>query len=102
MTSSGKGAWYQNVLPFGGAREGREGPQARVDVAGDFPGIVDMSRVIVKHDQWGGAGAFARVPIKKGELVERGIVRELPVDGNDCPFVFTWSESEPRRWASGS
>jgi hypothetical protein len=69
---------------------------------GKVPGLMDMSKVLVKPDKYGGAGAFARVRIKKGQLIERGIVRELPVDGNVEPFVFTWSQSEPRKWAHGS
>lgn len=66
------------------------------------PGLVDASKVLVKPDKFGGAGAFARKPIKKGDLVEKGIVRVLPVDGNVEPFVFTWSAGEPRKWAHGS
>lgn len=69
---------------------------------GRVPGVMDMSKVIVKPDPYGGAGAYARVAIKKGQLIERGIVRVLPVDGNVEPYVFTWSESEPRKWAHGS
>merc|ERR1719399_2207708 len=61
-----------------------------------------MSKVYIKKDAYGGHGAFAKVNIKKGGLVEKGIVRVLPLDGNECPYVFTWSEGEPRKWASGS
>lgn len=65
--------------------------------------LVDMAKVYVKPDAFGGHGAYARVPIKKGELVEAGIVRvHEGLDGNKCPYVFTWSEGEPRKWASGS
>ena len=63
--------------------------------------LVDCSKVYVKSDRFGGAGSYAAVPIRKGELVERGIVRRLPVDGNHCPYVFTWSEDKTV-WASGS
>mmetsp|Transcript_127573 Transcript_127573/g.318543 ORF Transcript_127573/g.318543 Transcript_127573/m.318543 type:complete len:952 (+) Transcript_127573:59-2914(+) len=63
--------------------------------------LVDCSKVYAKRDEYGGVGAYAAVPIKKGELVERGIVRRLPVDGNICPYVFTWSEDKSV-WASGS
>mmetsp|Transcript_52875 Transcript_52875/g.113325 ORF Transcript_52875/g.113325 Transcript_52875/m.113325 type:complete len:878 (-) Transcript_52875:174-2807(-) len=75
--------------------------------AGSAPGmdssacLVDCSKVYAKRDAYGGVGAFASVAIKKGELVERGIVRRLPVDGNFCPYVFTWSEDKSV-WASGS
>ena len=66
--------------------------------------LVDCSRVFVKNDQYGGAGAFAAVPIKKGELVEKGIVRVLTnCDGNENPYVFTWSDEQPNTtWAIGS
>ncbi|CAE7429962.1 CAPN3 [Symbiodinium sp. CCMP2592] len=63
--------------------------------------LVDCSKVYVKADSFGGAGSYAAIPIRKGELVERGIVRRLPVDGNHCPYVFTWSEDKTV-WASGS
>ena len=63
--------------------------------------LVDCSKVEVRPDGHGGAGVFAAVPIQRGELVERGIVRRLPVDGNVSPFVFTWSEDKSV-WASGS
>jgi len=63
--------------------------------------LIDCSKIYAKKDAYGGVGAYAAVPIKKGDLVERGIVRRLPVDGNLCPFVFTWSEDRSV-WASGS
>eukprot|EP00009_Paramoeba_aestuarina_P008368 CAMPEP_0201509428 /NCGR_PEP_ID=MMETSP0161_2-20130828/2488_1 /ASSEMBLY_ACC=CAM_ASM_000251 /TAXON_ID=180227 /ORGANISM="Neoparamoeba aestuarina, Strain SoJaBio B1-5/56/2" /LENGTH=143 /DNA_ID=CAMNT_0047904375 /DNA_START=89 /DNA_END=523 /DNA_ORIENTATION=+ len=50
-------------------------------------------------------GAFAAVAIKKGELIERGIMRRLPdsFDGNTSPYVFTWSEERPCKvWGMGS
>ena len=48
--------------------------------------LVDCTRVFVKPDAWGGAGAFATVDIKEGELVEKGIVRVLTnCDGNENP-----------------
>eukprot|EP00405_Crypthecodinium_cohnii_P016879 CAMPEP_0206458884 /NCGR_PEP_ID=MMETSP0324_2-20121206/23841_1 /ASSEMBLY_ACC=CAM_ASM_000836 /TAXON_ID=2866 /ORGANISM="Crypthecodinium cohnii, Strain Seligo" /LENGTH=882 /DNA_ID=CAMNT_0053930319 /DNA_START=59 /DNA_END=2704 /DNA_ORIENTATION=- len=65
------------------------------------PELVDCSKVYAKKDAYGGVGAYARQAIKKGELVERGIVRRLPVDGNESPFVFTWSEDKSV-WATGS
>ena len=66
--------------------------------------FVDCSRVQIRNDSYGGAGAFAACFIKKGELVEKGIVRRLTnIDGNENPFVFTWSDSIPcTTWALGS
>jgi hypothetical protein len=50
---------------------------------------VDCTRVYVKKTKYGD-GAFAACDIKKGELVESGIVRRIPVDGNKSEYVFTW------------
>jgi hypothetical protein len=48
--------------------------------------------VVVKPDAYGGDGAYALKDFKKGECIEWGIMRRLPMDGNASPFVFTWSE----------
>jgi hypothetical protein len=44
-------------------------------------------------------GAFARRDFKKGELIEKGIMRRLPpsFDGNSNPHVFTWSNERPNK-----
>ena len=65
-------------------------------------GWVDCPKVFVEASL-GGAGAFAACDIQKGEVVEFGIVRRLPADfdGNDCQYVFTWSEDRTV-WAIGS
>tara|TARA_B100001093_G_scaffold505420_1_gene562750 strand:- start:537 stop:965 length:429 start_codon:yes stop_codon:yes gene_type:complete len=54
-------------------------------------------------------GAFAKVDIKKGELVECGIVHRLSdsnnrvFDGMKNQYVFTWSDDKPNyTWAFGS
>ena len=48
--------------------------------------LVDCSKVVIQHDQYGGAGAFANCDIARGELVESGIVRKLTnIDGNENP-----------------
>ena len=67
-------------------------------------GLVDCSKVVVKPDEFGGAGAYAACDIKKDDTVERGIVRVLTnVDGNVNPYVFTWSDVLPNTtWATGS
>ena len=62
---------------------------------------VDCSKLYVRKDEFGGDGVYAAVPLRKGELVERGIVRRVAVDGHDCPYVFTWSEDRTV-WALGS
>lgn len=66
--------------------------------------LVDCSKVAVRADAYGGAGAFAAVDIAKGDVVEAGIVRVLTnVDGNENPYVFTWSDELPNKtWATGS
>jgi hypothetical protein len=49
-------------------------------------GLVGCSKVYVKSDSYGGAGAFAACDISKGEVVEYGIIRVLTnVDGNVNP-----------------
>ena len=66
--------------------------------------LVDSSRVYVKNDEYGGAGCFASVDMAAGAEVERGIVRVLTnCDGNENPYVFTWSDELPNTtWALGS
>ena len=66
--------------------------------------LVDCSKVIVKPDEFGGAGAFAACDIAAGKVVEKGIVRVLTnIDGNENPYVFTWSDVVPNHtWATGS
>ena len=55
----------------------------------------------VKSDEFGGDGAYALKDFKKGECVEWGIMRRIPLDGNQCEYVFTWSEDRTV-WAMGS
>merc|ERR1719447_2419024 len=47
--------------------------------------MVDCSKVYVKSSPLGGVGAFAAVPIKKGEVVEYGLMRRVDVEGNRNP-----------------
>merc|ERR1719343_859395 len=54
--------------------------------------LVNMDRVYVKYDEAGEIGVYASEPIKEGELVECGVARREPVDGNECPLVYQWSE----------
>jgi SET domain-containing protein len=66
-------------------------------------GLIDCTKVYVAASPHGGVGAFALVPIARGEVVETGIVRRLPTsfNGNSSPHVFTWSEDRTV-WAIGS
>ncbi|CAE8618197.1 unnamed protein product, partial [Polarella glacialis] len=79
----------------------KSGDKQKSPTGGHKSSLVDCSKLYAKRDEFGGVGAFAAVPIQKGEIVERGIVRRLPVDGNVCEYVFTWSEDRSV-WASGS
>ncbi len=70
---------------------------------------VDCSKVYVKPSSFSTKttpfdGAFANTDIKKGELVERGIVRIMEnLDGMKNPHVFTWSDERPNKtWACAS
>lgn len=72
---------------------------------------IDCSKVYVKKSSFSNEqtgdfdGAFAAVPIKEGELIEKGIVRRLPdgFDGNTCPYIFTWSNERPNKvWSMAS
>lgn len=75
---------------------------------------VDCSKVYIDKSNFSTEdsifdGAFAKVDIKKGELVEKGIVRRLSTnnnkafDGNKNPYVFTWSNDTPNyTWAFSS
>ena len=72
---------------------------------------VDCSKVFVDTSKFSTPdnifnGAFARVDIKKGELVEKGLMHRLSdennkaYDGMKNPYVFTWSNSKPNyTWA---
>jgi len=48
-----------------------------------------------------GDGAYALRDFKKGELIETGLVRRVPLDGNAFEMVFTWSEDRTV-WGTGS
>lgn len=72
---------------------------------------IDCSKVYVKKSTFSNEetgdfdGAFAAVPMKEGELIEKGVMRRLPYgfDGNTCEYIFTWSEERPcKTWGMGS
>tara|TARA_R110002074_G_scaffold351620_1_gene522806 strand:+ start:560 stop:988 length:429 start_codon:yes stop_codon:yes gene_type:complete len=75
---------------------------------------VDCSKVFVATSKLSTTdnvfdGVFAKVNIKKGELVEKGLMRRLSDNNNKVfngiknPFVFTWSDDIPNHtWAFSS
>ena len=63
--------------------------------------LVDCSKLEVKQCQLG-IGVFAKVDIKKGEIVEVGLMTPLVnVDGNENPHLHTWSDDR-KTWACSS
>ena len=63
--------------------------------------LVDCSKVIVKNTNTMGLGAFANQNIKRGDLIEKGVVRRIDTDGHKSPYLFTWSEDRTV-WAFAS
>lgn len=64
-------------------------------------GLINSSKVYVSKSNYG-YGVFARSNIKKGEVIETGIMyRLVNVDGNENPHLFTWSDDR-KTWAGGS
>jgi len=89
--------------PWPGVLELSKRPRPGVEANDDFyrlipPSKVDFNKVLVLVDTYGGHGCFAACPLRKGEVVERGIVRIAPLDGNYCPHAFLWGDN----WALGS
>ena len=75
--------------------------------------MVECSKVYVSKSTFSSEaddlGVFAKVDIKKGDLIEKGIVRLLSdgensfFDGMNNPYVFTWSNDiQNYTWAIGS
>jgi SET domain-containing protein len=75
---------------------------------------VDCSKVYVAKSTFSTEenifdGAFAKIDIKKGELVEKGLMRRLSDNNNKIyngmknPYIFTWSDDMPNyTWAFAS
>lgn len=76
--------------------------------------FVDCSKVYVKTSTFSTPinkflGVFAKQDFKKGDLIEKGVVRLLSNNDNKCfdgmnnQYVFTWSDELPNyTWAIGS
>ena len=63
--------------------------------------LVDCSKVIVKNTNTMGLGAFTNQNIKRGDLIEKGVVRRIDSDGHKSPYLFSWSEDRTV-WAFAS
>ena len=63
--------------------------------------LIDCSKVIVKNTNTMGLGAFINQNIKRGDLIEKGVVRRIDSDGHKSPYLFTWSEDRTV-WAFAS
>ena len=53
--------------------------------------LVECDKIIVKETEDKGLGAFTKVKILKDFLVEKGVIRRIDYDGNQNPYLFTWS-----------
>lgn len=66
---------------------------------------IDCKNVYLKESSINSSfdGVFANLDFKKGDIIEKGIVRIINIDGNYNPHVFTWSDDIPNKtWAIGS
>ena len=64
-------------------------------------GNVNCSKVNVNKGKYGW-GVFANNDYKTGEILETGLMMRLTnVDGNENPYLFTWSDDK-KTWACGS
>ena len=65
--------------------------------------LIDCSKVSVNQSKIEGAGlgAFSNTFIKKGSIVEYGLVRVVDCEGHENPYLFTWSENK-KVWAFAS
>ena len=55
--------------------------------------LVECSKIEVKLSpiKNAGLGAFLNTDVVKDEIIEKGVVRIIPIDGNIYPYCFTWS-----------
>ncbi len=78
-----------NQLPGAGASTADKVKNTIEEVSQQIPTAMDL-KAIMEHS---GDGTFASRDFKAGELIEWGVARRLhSLDGNDCTYVFTWSE----------
>ena len=62
-----------------------------------FKDEIDCSKVYTIKNEYGN-GVYAKQNLKAGELIEKGLARVIPIEGNDCTYVFTWSDDRTK-WA---
>ena len=63
---------------------------------------IDCSKVYIAPSILGGLGVFSKKDIKKGEIIENGLMYKLKnVDGEENPHLFSWSDDK-KVWAGGS
>ena len=64
--------------------------------------LVHIGNIEIKESKLGGYGVFSTQPIKKGELIEQGLMCILNnVNGDENPMLFTWSDDKTK-WAIGT
>lgn len=64
-------------------------------------GLVNCLKIYVDKSTYG-LGVFAKQDIKKGEIIETGLMMRMTnVDGNENEHLFTWSDDR-QTWAAGS
>ena len=63
--------------------------------------LVDCSNDIVKETDDMGLGVFSNKSFKKGDIIEKGIIRRVDTDGHKNPYLFTWSVDRDI-WGFGS
>ena len=63
--------------------------------------LIKCSNIIVKQTSTKGLGAFAGKKIFENEIIETGIMRRVNTNGNENPYIFTWSENKDV-WAYAS
>ena len=63
--------------------------------------LIFCNNIYVKAITNKGLGVFASKMFKKGELIEKGIIRRIDIDGNKNPYIFSWSPDKDV-WGFGS
>ena len=48
--------------------------------------LIECNKVMVKEMELNGLGAFSSIFIPKGDLVEKGVVKRIDIDGNENPY----------------